>query len=68
MHPQLEGAATLASVLRLLQSGIKPSRHLTITKALELTGQYTGKTYRRSEINQAVNDLYSWIARRRANP
>ena len=59
-------AVTLHSGLGLLQKGIKPARHWTMTKALQLATSYTGKPYKRSQAEMARADLLVWIDEMRA--
>jgi hypothetical protein len=59
-------AAVLRSALGLLARGIKPNRMYTVKAALAAAGEYTGKTYKRSEIEQARADLAVWIATMKA--
>lgn len=54
-------AATLRAALGLLKVGITPTRGLTKTKALALVTGYTGKKYKRTEIDRASADLKVWI-------
>lgn len=54
-------ATVLWSSLGLLSKGITPTRGLTVKKALALCTQYTGQSYKRTEIDKARNDLKVWI-------
>jgi hypothetical protein len=54
-------AATLKAALGLLAKGITPTRGLTITRALAMVKEYSGKTYKRSQIEEARRDLTTWI-------
>ena len=54
-------AAALRSGIRLLKVGIKPSRGWTMTKALAMCAQYTGKKYKRTQADEAMADLTIWI-------
>jgi hypothetical protein len=54
-------AMTIRHALRLLQVGIKPTRGVSMTRALRLVQAYTGKTYKRTESSQAIADLSVWI-------
>lgn len=49
--------ATLRSALGLLAKGIRPTRGLSLTKALAMATQYTGKKYKRSQVEEARADL-----------
>lgn len=49
--------ATLKAGLRLLKFGITPHRGWTLTKALKWATEYTGRTYKRSEVDTAIADL-----------
>ena len=48
---------TLSSALGLLSHGIKPTRNLTLTRALAMATEYTGKKYKRTQIGEARQDL-----------
>lgn len=54
-------AAVLSSALGLLRAGITPTRGLTATKALAMCHRYTGRRYKRTEVEQARADLRVWI-------
>ena len=58
---QLFRAMTLRSALGLLKVGITPTRGLSMKKAMVMVGQYSGRTYKRTEVDQAVKDLTVWI-------
>ena len=55
---------------RVLKSGLImwtkykmiPTRGITITRMLTIATEYTGKSYKRTEANRAVDELQSWIA------
>ena len=55
-------AMTIRHALRLLQVGIKPTRGVSMTRALRLVQAYSGRTYKRTESSQAIADLSVWIA------
>jgi len=55
----------LWSGIGLLQHGILPSRGWSMTKALKWAGVVTGKTYKRTQANEARGDLQIWIAEMR---
>lgn len=59
-------AAVLRSGLGLLKAGIKPNRSWTITGALKMATGYTGKKYKRTEIDKARADLQIWIGAMKA--
>lgn len=48
---------SLISALKLLQHGIKPCRGFTLTYGLSLAKEYTGNSYKRSEVEKAKEDL-----------
>jgi hypothetical protein len=54
-------AAALRSAIGLLSKGIRPTRGMTMTKALIMAGEYTGKTYKRGQHEQAMADLSVWV-------
>lgn len=47
----------LISSLGLLAAGISPTRGLSKKRALVLATEYTGKVYKRTEIEKAIGDL-----------
>jgi hypothetical protein len=53
-------AATLRSALGLLKAGISPTRGVTMTKALKMASEITGKKYKRTEADKAREDLKVW--------
>lgn len=53
----LRAALTLWTKTKMI-----PTRGLTITKMLALCTSYTGKTYKRTQVPQAIADLQVWIA------
>jgi hypothetical protein len=54
-------AAVIRSALKLLIKGIKPTRGATMTSTLALVKEYTGKTYKRTEGERAIDDMTIWI-------
>ena len=59
-------AALLASSLGLwLKTKIIPTRGVGITKMLAMAEGYTGKKYKRSETQTAIDDLNAWVQRRK---
>lgn len=63
---ELYRAATLKSAIGLLQKGIAPTRGVTMKSALEMVAKYTGRTYKKTEAEQAKTDLAAWIETKRA--
>lgn len=53
--------AVLIQSLSLLSKGIKPTRGLTIKKAMLIAKEYTGQDYKRTEIERAKADLKVWL-------
>lgn len=51
-----------ASILMHAQSGIIPTRGMTITRLFQAASGYTGKAYKRGQHDQAVADLDRHIA------
>ena len=47
----------LKSALVLLKIGMKPNGELTLAKALCMATEYTGKKYKRTEVETAIEDL-----------
>lgn len=63
---RLMAALTLRSGLDLLAKHIRPAKGWTITGALGSASRYTGKSYKRNEIDKAIADLTIWIETMRA--
>lgn len=57
---RLYAATALRSALGLLAKGIQPTRGFTLTRALQAASAYTGKKYRRAQIETAREDLRVW--------
>lgn len=57
---KLYQASMLRSALGLLAKGIKPSRAWTVSKALAAAEAFTGKHYKRTQIELARADLKTW--------
>jgi hypothetical protein len=53
-------ATSLHGAIGLLQQGISPTRGFTLSKALKMAGEITGKTYKRTQAQQARADLKIW--------
>lgn len=59
-------AALLASSIGLYQqTKIMPTRGVGITKMLAMAEGYTGKKYKRAEMQQAIDDLNAWVQKRK---
>ena len=58
---ELFRAMTLRSALRLAKHGIKATRGFSLTKGLAMCERYTGRKYKRTEAQQAMDDLTVWI-------
>lgn len=54
-------AATLSSALGLMAKGISPTRGFTLKRGLAMAKEYTGQTYKRTEVERARRDLKVWI-------
>lgn len=55
-------AVQLRAFIRLyIKTGIIPTRGVTITRMLALCQQFTGKTYKPAQKEQALEDLTNWI-------
>jgi hypothetical protein len=48
---------SLRAGLKLLKVGITPHRGWTLTKALKWATEYTGRSYKRTEVDAAIADL-----------
>ena len=57
---ELFRATMLRSALGMLKVGITPTRGMTITKALTMATRYTGKKYKRTQIEAARDDVKVW--------
>jgi hypothetical protein len=53
--------AVLMQSLSLLSKGIRPTRGLTMKKALLIAKEYTGQDYKRTEWERAKADLKVWL-------
>jgi hypothetical protein len=53
--------AVLMQAIGLLSKGIKPTRGLTMKKALLIAKEYTGQDYKRTEFERARADLKVWL-------
>lgn len=58
---ELFRAMMLKSALKLANHGIQATRGLTKTKALSMVERYTGKKYKRTQLDIAIQDLTIWI-------
>lgn len=58
--------ARLSSSIGLLSKGIQPTRGFTMTKALKMATEYTGKKYKRTEFEQARLDLNAIVQKEKA--
>jgi hypothetical protein len=54
-------AMVLRNGLGLMSKGIKPNRGWTIYGALKTASMFTGKKYKRTEVEKARDDLKLWI-------
>ena len=55
-------AITLRNTMRLYaKNGMRPNRNLGPAQMLLIAKEYTGKDYKRSQIEQAVVDVSTWI-------
>ena len=57
-------ACVLKSGLKLLRNGIKPNANWTLTNTVATIGGITGRSYKRSEWEQALTDISAWIKAR----
>lgn len=59
---QLFRVNMLKSAIRLyVKTGIIPTRGMGIKKMLKAAEQYTGRKYKTSEANVAIEDLHHWV-------
>jgi hypothetical protein len=54
-------AMAIKSALGLLAVGIKPNRLYTKKNVLRVVSEYTGKTYKQTQLAEAAADLAAWI-------
>lgn len=54
-------AIAIKQGLKLLKLGIKPNRAWTLTNTLKAAGEYTGKHYKRSQIDTAIADMCEYL-------
>lgn len=59
-------AITLKSALKMTKVGLIPTRGFTLTKGLKMATQYTGKPYKRTQLDAALVDLQAVIDSARA--
>lgn len=65
---KLYGAAVLRSAIKLyLKTGMRANRMYTPTNMLFAAGTYTGKTYKRGQLQQAFDDLDVWLEEKRGD-
>lgn len=59
-------AALLASSIGLYsKTKIIPTRGVTITKMLKMAEGYTGRLYKRTQLDMCIADLNTWVQRRK---
>lgn len=63
---QLFRAVVVKHGLKMAKAGIRATRGFTITRGLQMVTGYTGKKYKRTEVDRALRDLEIWIATMRA--
>ena len=51
---------TIITALKYTKMGMKVTRGMTRTKLLKMSSQYTGKKYKLTESDQAMEDLRQW--------
>lgn len=59
-------AITLKSALGMTKHGLVATRGMTKTRCLAMVTEYTGKKYKRTEVDQALADLQTVIDAARA--
>ena len=55
-------ARVLLAGLRAVKHGMRITRTATPTNVLKMAGQFTGKKYKRGQIDIAIADLTDWVA------
>lgn len=55
-------ARIILAGLKALKQGMRLTRTATHTNALKMTSQFTGKQYKRGQIDLAIADLTDWVA------
>ena len=58
---QLYRAMQVRGALKMWKAGLKVHRGIRLKDLLGMTGEYTGKTYKKSDIDTAIADLVQWI-------
>lgn len=58
-------ALVILSALGLLSKGIQPTSGYTKAATLKAASRFTGRAYKRSEIQRAIKDMSTWIEEHR---
>lgn len=58
---QLFKAMQIKSALKMWKVGLKARRGIRLKDLLGMVSQHTGKAYKRTEIDVAIDDLEQWI-------
>jgi hypothetical protein len=53
-------AKTIMISIKYTNKGMKMTRGMTMTKLLKMASEYTGKKYKRTESETAMEDLRQW--------
>lgn len=61
-------AVAIRAALKLWQKGIKVNRNFTLKRALSICTSYTGRSYTRYMIADAIDDMTVFIERTRSTP
>jgi hypothetical protein len=68
MDAYLYRALAIRAALKLWQKGIKVNRAFTLKKALSICTGYTGRSYNRNMIGDAIDDMTVFIERTKSSP
>ena len=58
---ELFKAMQIKSALKMWRVGLKATRGVRLKNLLSMTSEYTGKPYKRTEVDTAIADLVQWI-------
>lgn len=54
-------AIQIKGALKMWKVGLKATRGIRLKDLLGMAGEYTGKTYKKSDLDTAIADLVQWI-------
>lgn len=59
-------AVVCKGALKLFKVGLCPGRGWTKTRAMQMASEFTGKTYKRGQLEVALKDMTDYVANLRA--